>query len=217
MPEETNRIRVVLADDHELVLEGLQALLQNEDDLQVVATATNGLALLEAVREHRPDVAVMDLKLPQLDGIGCLDRIREEKLPVRVLILTAFSDGESMLQALEHDADGFVLKTDPPSQTIAAIHQVAHGQMVFPSVVRQWLTERHRPSPTSELSEREREVLALVAEGSTNAQIAEQLSVSESTVKFHLQHIFEKLGVTNRTEAAAVYHRLVRHVERRAS
>ncbi len=212
MPETIKPIRVVLADDHELVLEGLQALLQNEDDIQVVATATNGGALLDCVRQHKPDVAVIDLKLPELDGIACLDRIREEKLPVHVLILTAFSDGESMLQALEHDADGFALKTDPPSQTIAAIHQVAYGQMVFPSVVRQWLTERQRPGPASELSEREREVLVLVAEGLTNAQIAEQLSVSESTVKFHLQHVFEKLGVTNRTEAAAVYHRLARRL-----
>jgi DNA-binding NarL/FixJ family response regulator len=203
-------IRVVLADDHELVLEGLQALLQNEDDIQVVATATNGAALLEAVQQNTPDVVVMDLKLPEFDGIACLDRIRQAGLPVRVLILTAFSDGESMLRALEHEADGFVLKTDPPSQTIAAIHQVAHGQMVFPSVVRQWLTERHRPAPEAELSDREREVLVLVAEGLTNAQIAEQLSVSESTVKFHLQHVFEKLGVTNRTEAAAYYHRLER-------
>ena len=208
MFESAKPIRVALADDHELVLEGLQALLQNEEDIQVVATAKNGAALLQAVHECKPDVVVIDLKLPEFDGIACLDRIRRDNLPVRVLILTAFSDGESMLQALEHEADGFALKTDPPSQTIAAIHQVAHGQMVFPSVVRQWLTERHRPSPTAELSDREREVLVLVAEGLTNAQIAEQLSVSESTVKFHLQHIFEKLGVANRTEAAAFYHRL---------
>ncbi len=210
MPEPIKPIRVVLADDHELVLEGLQALLQNEDDIQVIATAKNGTQLMDAVHLYNPDVVVMDLKMPALDGINVLDRIREENLPVRVLVLTAFSDGASMLEALEHDADGLALKTDPPSQTIAAIHQVAHGQMVFPSVVRQWLTERNRPTADSELSEREREVLALVAEGLTNAQIAEQLSLSESTVKFHLQHIFEKLGVTNRTEAAAVYHRAAR-------
>ncbi len=210
MSEPMKPIRVVLADDHELVLEGLQALLQNEDDIQVVATAKNGAQLLEAVHRHKPDVVVMDLKMPYLDGIHCLDRMRQENLPVRALVLTAFSDGESMLEALEHDADGFALKTDPPSQTIAAIHQVAHGQMVFPSAVRQWLTARQRPGPESELSERERQVLGQVAEGLTNSQIAERLNVSESTVKFHLQHIYEKLGVTNRTEAAAVYHRRAR-------
>lgn len=210
MFDKTNPMRIVLADDHELVLEGLQALLQNEEDMQVVATATDGALLLDAVHQHKPDVVVMDLKMPRLGGISCLDHIRREGLPVRVLVLTAFSDGESMLEALEHDADGFALKTDPPAQTVAALRQVAHGQMVFPRVVRQWLTERRAPAPESDLSERERAVLALVAAGSTNAQIAERLSVSESTVKFHLQNIFEKLRVTNRTEAAAVYHRLAR-------
>lgn len=210
MSNETKLIRVILADDHELVLEGLQALLQNEDDIQIVAVAHDGVALMEAVRLHEPDVVVLDLMMPMLGGIACLEQIRAEDLPVRVLVLTAFSDGESMLKALEHEADGYVLKTDPPRQTIAAIRQVAHGQMVFPRVVRQWLKERKRPSPTEELSERERAVLAQVAEGLTNAQIADKLSVSESTVKFHLQNIFNKLGVTNRTEAAAVYHRLAR-------
>ncbi len=210
MPEPAQPIRVILADDHELVLEGLQALLQNEDDFQVLAAAKNGTQLMELVHQHHPDVAVLDLKMPYLGGISCLQQIRAENLPVRVLVLTAFSDGESMLEALENDADGFALKTDPPSQTIAAIRQVAHGQMVFPRVVRQWLTERQRPGPESELSEREREVLGLVAEGLTNAQIGERLSVSESTVKFHLQNVFDKLRVTNRTEAAAVYHRLAR-------
>ncbi|MBI4672604.1 MAG: response regulator transcription factor [Chloroflexi bacterium] len=204
---ESKPIRVILADDHELVLEGLQALLQNEEDIQVVATAKDGATLMEAVHLHEPDVVVLDLMMPRLAGLACLERIRQEDLPVRVLVLTAFSDGESMLEALEHDADGFVLKTDAPSQTIAAIRQVAHGKMVFPRVVRQWLTERQHPATAIGMSEREREVLALVAEGLTNAQIAERLCVSESTVKFHLQNIFEKLGVTNRTEAAAVYHR----------
>ena len=205
-----NPIRVILADDHELVLEGLQALLQNEDDFQVVATAKDGVKLMEAVYQYTPDVVVLDLMMPHLRGISCLARIRQEGLAVRVLVLTAFSDGESMLEALEQDADGFALKTDPPNQIIAAIRQVAHGQIVFPRMVRQWLTERQRPSGRNELSERENAVLLLVAEGMTNAQIADRLTVSESTVKFHLQNIFEKLGVTNRTEAAAVYHRLAR-------
>ena len=209
MAEPPNVIRIVLADDHQLVLEGLQALLQNEPDMQVVATATNGNLLMEAVHEHGPDIVVLDLKMPYLGGMSCLERIRQEKLAVRVLVLTAFSDAESILEALDREADGFVLKTDPPSQTIAAIRQVMHGQMVFPRAVRQWLDGRQRPVPELELSERERETLALVAEGLTNSQIAERLSISESTVKFRLQNIFQKLHVTNRTEAAAVYHRLM--------
>ncbi len=208
MADELKPIRVILADDHELVLEGLQALLQDETDIQVVATAKDGAELMGAVYQHEPDVVVLDLMMPRLGGVACLERIRAEGLPIRVLVLTAFSDGESMLQAWERDADGFVLKTAAPRQTITAIRQVAQGQMVFPSVVRQWLTERQPRASSPPVSEREREVLALVAEGMTNAQIAERLNVSESTVKFHLQHVFEKLGVTNRTEAAAVYHRL---------
>ncbi|MBI4788905.1 MAG: response regulator transcription factor [Chloroflexi bacterium] len=207
MTDETKPIRVVLADDHELVLGGLQALLQNEPDMQVVAAVKNGVLLMEAVAQHQPDVVVLDLKMPALGGISCLEKIREQQLPIRVLVLTAYSDGESILEAIEQDADGLVLKTEPPSQTIAAIRQVAHGQMVFPRAARQLLDKRPRPRPDSELSEREREIFALVAEGMTNAQIAERLSVSESTVKFHLQNIFQKLRVTNRTEAAAVYHR----------
>jgi DNA-binding NarL/FixJ family response regulator len=206
-------IRVVLADDHELVLGGLQALLQNEPDIQVVAAVTNGMLLMEAVAREKPDVVVLDLKMPFLGGISCLDRIREQRLPVRVLVLTAYSDGESILEAMERDADGLVLKTDPPRNTIAAIRQVAHGQMVFPRAARQWLDNRPRPRPDAELSERERTILALVAGGMTNAQIAERLSLSESTVKFHLQNIFQKLHVTNRTEAAAVYHRQARSAD----
>ena len=143
----SNPIRVVLADDHELVLGGLQALLQNEPDIQVVAAVTNGLLLMEAVVEHKPDVVVLDLKMPFLGGISCLEQIREQHLPVRVLVLTAYSDGKSVLEAMERDADGLVLKTDPPSHTIAAIRQVAHGHVVFPRAARQFLDNRPRPRP----------------------------------------------------------------------
>ncbi len=203
-------IRVVLADDHELVLGGLQALLQNEPDIEVVAAVTNGMLLMEAVARDKPDVIVLDLKMPLLGGVSCLEQIRAQHLPVRVLVLTAYSDGQSILEAMEHDADGLVLKTDPPSHTIAAIRQVAHGHIVFPRAARELLDNRPRPRPDSDLSERESEILALVAAGLTNAQIAGRASVSESTVKFHLQNIFQKLHVANRTEAAAVYHRQAR-------
>lgn len=201
-------IRVVLADDHALVLEGLRALLQNEPDIQVVAAVQDGKALLDAVRVQHPDLVVMDLQMPHLSGMSCLRHIRQENLPTRVLVLTAFADGESMLQALEAEADGFVLKTDPPAQTVAAIRQIAHGQIVFPRAVQQWLVKRQHLTPMIDLSEREREVLTLLAEGLTNAQIAGKLSVSESTVKFHLQNIYDKLDVNNRIEAAAAFRRL---------
>ena len=199
-------IRIVLADDHELVLEGLRGLLQDEPDMEVIGTATNGLRLMEVVHQLEPDLVVVDLQMPSMDGLEVLERIRQEKLPVRVLLLTAFGDGEAMQRALELEADGFALKTDPPRQTVAAIRNVAHGHLVFPrGALRGWVGQAPT-NPLTSLSDREREFLALVAEGQTNAQIADRLSVTDHTVKFHLQNIFQKLGVTNRTEAARLYH-----------
>lgn len=200
------RLRVILADDHELVLEGLRGLLANEADIEVVATVTDGGALLAAIERLRPQVAVMDLQMPAPEGLNCLAEIRRRELPVRVLVLTAFGDGESIQFALENGADGFALKTAPPRQTVDAIRQVGLGNMVFPPAARKWLWG-HRPEANPELSTREWDVLELVAKGLTNPQIAEHLAVSENTVKFHLQNIFQKLGVNNRTEAAGFYFR----------
>lgn len=202
----SDRLRLILADDHELVLEGLRGLLANEPDMEVVATAIDGGSLLNALERHQPDVVVMDLQMPAPEGINCLEEIRHRALPVRVLVLTAFGDGESIQSALENGADGFALKTAPLRQTIDAIRQVAHGNLVFPPAARKWLMG-HRPEAVPELSAREWDVLALAAQGMTNPQIAESLSVSDNTIKFHLQNIFHKLGVNNRTEAAGFYFR----------
>jgi DNA-binding NarL/FixJ family response regulator len=200
-------IRVVLADDHALVLEGLCSMLSNEGDIEVVATATDGAQLLEALRRHVPDVAVVDLQMPKVDGLTSLQRIRAEGLSVRVLVLSAFGDGESIQSAMEQWAAGFALKTEPPQQTVAAIRQVYYGHMVFPSSARRWvLRRREQVDPVEELSAREWEVLGLVANGLSNPHVAESLHLSESTVKFHLQNIFQKLAVTNRTEAARYFH-----------
>jgi DNA-binding NarL/FixJ family response regulator len=198
------RIRVVLADDHELVLEGLRSLLDAEPDMQVVATAKNGEQLLAAVRRHTPDVVVLDLEMGAMSGTACLERIRAEQLPVKVMMLTAYGDGESMRAALEGGADGYALKTDPPQQTVTSIRQVHHGQFLFPLAAKRWLLGKSSAS-SGDLTERERAILALVAEGATNAQIARRLRVSENTVKFHLQNVYMKLGASNRTEAAAVF------------
>ena len=198
-------IRIVLADDHALVLEGLRALLSAEPDLRVVATATDGERLLEAIRRFKPDVVALDIQMPYMDGLTCLKHIRSEKLAVRVLVISAFGDVQSLRAALEGGADGFALKTDPPQSTLAAIRQVAAGQMVFPDAVRRWMT-RSANEPNT-LTEREESVLALVAEGKSNPQIGVALGLSENTVKFHLRNLFAKLGVSNRTEAAAKFHR----------
>ena len=197
-------LRIVLADDHALLLEGLRSLISAERDLQVVATATDGERLLDAVRRFRPDVAVVDLKMPFMDGPTCIRKLRAEGCPVRVVVLSALSDARSMREAIEAGADGFVLKTDPPKATLAAIRQVAAGQMVFPQGARRWL---QRGDEAEQLSDREAAVLELLAEGRSNAAIARSLRMSENTVKFHLRNLYSKLGVANRTEAAARYHR----------
>jgi len=197
-------LRIVLADDHALLLEGLRALINAEPDLSVVATATDGERLLDAVRRFRPDVAVVDLKMPYMDGPTCIRRIRAEGHAVRVVVLSALSDALSMRESMEAGADGFVLKTDSPRATLAAIRQVAGGQLVFPQGARRWLTG----SPEAErLSDREAAVLELLAEGRSNAGIAKALRMSQNTVKFHLRNLYSKLGVANRTQAAAHYHR----------
>lgn len=203
------RLRVVLADDHELVLEGLRSLLADEPDLEVVGTATSGAALLDLIAQRRPDVAVVDVQMAGMDGLDCLKEIRRLSLPVRVLMLTAFGDGEAIQSALAGGADGFALKTAPPRQTVDAIRQVGRGYLVFPPAARKWMVgARAAPAPAGGgLSAREWEVLERLAEGLTNAQIAEAIGVSDNTVKFHLQNIFQKLGVNNRTEAAAHYFR----------
>jgi DNA-binding NarL/FixJ family response regulator len=197
------RIRIVLADDHELVLEGLRSLIEAEPDMEVLAAVKDGGSCLDAVHRHRPDVVVLDLEMGPMGGLQCLESLRGDHPAVRVLVLTAYSDGESMRAALEGGASGFALKTEPPQQTVASIRQVYRGQLVFPLAARRWLL-RAAPEPTQP-TDREMEILALVSEGLTNAQIARRLRVSDNTVKFHLQNVYLKLGVRNRTEAAAFY------------
>jgi DNA-binding NarL/FixJ family response regulator len=203
----SERLRLVLADDHELVLEGLRSLLGNEPDLEVVGAATDGRQLLELIAALQPDVAVVDVQMGDMDGLDCLQEIRRRGLPVRVLLLTAFGDGEVIQSALQGGADGVALKTAPPRQTVEAIRQVGQGYLVFPPAARKLIGARLAPAGAGALSAREWEVLEKLAGGLTNAQIGEAIRVSENTVKFHLQNIFQKLGVSNRTEAAAYYFR----------
>ena len=199
----TKKYRIILADDHELVLEGLRSLVEAEPDMRVTATATNGRQVLDAVRGDPPDVVVLDLEMGEMNGLRCLEVLKHEYPEVRVLILTAYGDGESMRAALEGGADGFALKTEPPQQTVACIRQVCRGQLVFPLAARKWLMRSEAPHDASAPTARELEILAQVSEGLTNAQIARRLRVSDNTVKFHLQNLYLKLGVRNRTEATA--------------
>lgn len=197
----TAPISVVLADNHALVLEGLRSLFSAEENIHVLATASDGERLLDAVGRFHPDVVITDLQMEYLDGLGCLAQIRQICPQTRVLILTAYTDGQTMQSVLRSGADGLLLKTDPPEQAVQAVRQVMAGQLVFPAAARRWLHQAPVPPPAAVLSERELEVLELLAAGKSNAQIARQLHVSVNTVKFHLQKIYQALDVSNRTEA----------------
>jgi DNA-binding NarL/FixJ family response regulator len=200
----TSPIRIVLADDHALVLEGLQAVLDAEEDMEVIGTASDGEALLDALRRRRPDVAVIDLEMGSPDGLACLDRIAEEKLPVRVIVLTAHSDPDIVRTVWQKGAAGFAMKSESPRQTVATIRQVARGQLVFPMAARQ-TPSAAAPKGQETLTERETAVLAALADGLSNARIAKRLGITENTVKFHLQNLYLKLGTRTRTEAVAWY------------
>lgn len=200
-------IRVLLADDHAIVLEGLRALLDGETDITVAAWTTDGTEVVKLVEQHKPDVVVLDLELTSIKGTEVIAALRDRAAPPKVLVLTAYNDGESLRSALDAGAEGLALKTESPQQTLTAIRQVHAGQLVFPQAARRWIDGRagKRGGAPGELTPREREVWALVANGLTNPQIAERLGLSDNTVKFHVQHLFSKLGVKNRTEAALKY------------
>ncbi len=204
-------IKVLLVDDHPLVLEGLRALMEAEPDIQVVGATTDGARVADLARLHRPDVVVLDLELGATNGYDVLKRLRAGGIPSRVLVLTAYGDGESLRAALEHHADGIALKTDSPGRTVDAIRAVHSGVLVFPQAARRWMrkaAERPVMGPQA-LSEREREVWSLLASGLSNSAIARELGVSPSTVKFHTQNLFQKLGVSNRTAAAVEYEKQI--------
>jgi PAS domain S-box-containing protein len=194
-------IRIVLGDDNALVLAGLRSLLEAEADLRVVATAMDGERLRQAVERCRPDVAVIEVKMP-VDGLSCLRHIRRVSPETKVLMLTAYADGQTLHTVIRAGADGLLLKSDPPGQTIQGVREVMAGALVLPAAARQWLGGGPRTNRFDPLSERESEVLALVAQGLGNRQVAEKLFVSENTVKFHLQNVFQRLAVANRTEAS---------------
>jgi len=202
------RIRIVAVDDHPVVREGLVAMLQTQPDFEVVGEAGSGVDALTLVERSRPDVVLLDLELPGLDGVGVLKRLRERGASSRVIVFTVFDTDERIIAAVESGAAGYLLKGAPRSELFAAI-RIVHGggsllQPLVASTVLRHVARQERgvsETPGVSLTPREQDVLGLLARGKSNKEIAAALGVTERTVKFHVSAIFTKLGVTNRTEA----------------
>jgi DNA-binding NarL/FixJ family response regulator len=196
-------IDVLLVDDHALLREGLRTLVDAAPDLRVVGTAGDGAAALELVASAAPQVVVMDLSMPTMDGVTATRLITTEHPGVQVLVLTSFADGDRVLDALDAGAIGYILKDAEPTELLSAIRSVADGRSPLdPRVARTLLTARRGPTVTVDLTDREREVLALVGQGLANKQIARRLDIREGTVKAHLTNVYHRIGVRDRTSAA---------------
>jgi DNA-binding NarL/FixJ family response regulator len=196
-------IKVLLVDDHRLVRAGLQSLLDATDDIRVVGAAADGREALELATGLEPDVVLMDLSMPGMGGVEATRRLLADRPGLQVVVLTSFSDQDQVLDAVDAGAVGYLLKDADPADLLQGVRAAAAGQSPLdPKVARTLLTRRTTQAPQDQLSDREREVLTLVAEGLANKQIARHLSISERTVKAHLTSIFQRIGVTDRTQAA---------------
>ena len=203
-------IKLIVADDHALARGGLRAMLGAEDDLEVVGEAADGAEAVDLALKLRPDVVVMDIRMPRLDGIEATRRLRAHAGAPNVLVLTTFDLDEYVYEALRAGAGGFMLKDAAPSQLAEAVRTVAAGESLLAPAVTRRLVERYvrrppadkvREQEFAELTERELEVLTLIARGLSNAEIGEQLFLSEATVKTHVTRILSKLGLRDRVQA----------------
>ncbi len=207
-------IKVLVCDDQEMVREGLRAILANADGIEVAAVASDGAEALELLEQHRIDVVLMDLKMPVMTGVKATGRIIERHAGVRILVLTTFDGDEWIYDAIRAGASGYLLKDAPAERLVEAIKGTAKGEShVAPTVATKLFdhvagrTEGTASTELSELSRREREVLSLLALGLSNAQIAKRLFLSEGTVRNYLSVVFEKLDVSDRTQAALIAQR----------
>jgi NarL family two-component system response regulator LiaR len=203
----TEKIRILIADDHAIVREGLRALLATEPDLELVAEATDGIQAVTKARALKPDVILLDLMMPRMDGVEAIAEIKKDWQEARIIVLTSFSDDEKVFSAIRSGALGYLLKDSSPQDLLNAIHTVANGEgFLSPTIASKVMREINQPPklpPTKDpLTERENEILQLVAQGLTNDEIAEKLVVSERTVRTHVSNILAKLQLANRTQAA---------------
>jgi DNA-binding NarL/FixJ family response regulator len=212
-----NAITVLIVDDHAVVREGLRTFLELQDGIEVIGEAADGEQAIDAAQELQPDVILMDLVMPRLDGVGAMRRLRASAPRARVLVLTSFLDDDRVMPAIQAGAAGYLLKDVEPAELARAIRAAHNGEAILdPTVaarVVQAIADGNAVSPPDreQLTRREHEVLTLIANGRSNKRIAFELGISEKTVKTHVGHVLAKLGVTDRTQAAllAVRHGLV--------
>jgi NarL family two-component system response regulator LiaR len=201
-------IRVLIVDDHAVVREGLRAFLQTQEGMEVAGEAADGNDAIEAASRLRPDVVLMDLVMPNLDGVAAMRRLRERLPESRVIVLTSFLDEDKLLPALRAGAAGYLLKNAEPTELARAVRAAHAGEAVLDPVVAarlvQTLAADGEQDPIDRLTPREREVLVLIGRGFPNKRIARELDLAEKTVKTHVGHVLAKLGVTDRTQAAVV-------------
>jgi DNA-binding NarL/FixJ family response regulator len=202
-------IRILVADDHPVVRDGLVAILSTQPDFEVVGEAADGAAAVELVRRLAPDVLLLDLEMPVLDGVAVLKRLRQEDAHTRVVVFTAFDTDERILDAVQSGAQGYLLKGAPRDELFNAVRVVQSGGSLLQPIVASKLLRQVSKEPTGDataevLTARELEVLRLLAQGQQNKEIALQLVISERTVKFHVSSILGKLGAGNRTEAVRI-------------
>jgi DNA-binding NarL/FixJ family response regulator len=204
-------IRLLVADDQSMVRAGFRMLLAGEPDIDVVAEASNGIEAVEKAARFRPTVVLMDIRMPELDGLQATRRILAADAAARILILTTFDLDEYVYEALRAGASGFVLKDDPPEQLLAAIRVVAGGEALLSPAITKRVIERFTriphpapPKQVDELTERELDVLRLIARGLSNAEIGRELYISDTTVKTHITHILQKLNLRDRVQAVVL-------------
>jgi DNA-binding NarL/FixJ family response regulator len=213
VPVEKSIIKIVIADDHPIFRDGLRKLLSLEDDFKVVAEARDGKEVLDILEQHEPDILLLDLKMPGLDGLTTLQRLQNSRLKTKVIVLTASEDKNQFVQAMKFGTSGIVLKQTATDLLIKSIRKVHAGEIWLDShttaaVMRQFsapmdsIPAAGRDRERSPLSQREREIVSLVAQGFKNKEMAEKMFISEQTVKNHLHNIFDKLGVSDRLELA---------------